>query len=101
MLAGGCNTRITFQEIKRFVEEAGFVNVQVVERKLPMGPWCSDRKLREAGRLAMTSIMEDLGGMSMAVFTRHLHWERDRLEVFLAGVRNEYNERSIHGYWPL
>lgn len=72
-----------------------------MEKKLPMSPWSRNRKLRNAGNFAMMSIMQDLAGMSLAVFTRHLNWERDRLGVFLAGVRNEWSERRIHGYWLL
>jgi hypothetical protein len=101
MLLGGCNMRISALELKTYMEEAGFVNVQTVEVKFPMSPWHRDRKLRNAGGLAMLSMMQDLSGMSLAVFTRFLDWETDRLEVFLAGVKNEWRERGIHGYWKL
>jgi hypothetical protein len=101
LLLDGCNLCIPAQDIKRYMEEAGFVNVQIVETKMPMSPWSRNRKFRDAGQLAMESTLQDLSGMSLAVFTRFLGWERERLEVFLAGVRREWREGGTHGYWNL
>lgn len=89
------------QEVKAHMEEAGFVNVQTVEMKLPMSPWSTEKKLKEAGGFTMLSMMDDLSGMSLAVFTRLLGWDRVELEVFLAHVRKEWKSKLIHGYWPL
>mgnify|MGYP003638624050 CR=1 FL=1 len=83
------------------MEKAGFVNVQSVDLMVPMSPWSEDPKLKDAGLFVMTSMMEDISGMSLAVFTRLLGWERIELELFLAEVRKEWKDKSIHGYWPL
>jgi len=102
MLKGGCNMHGSSQELKQKMEEAGFVNVQTVNMKLPMSPWNkTNRRLREAGGFAMMSMMNDLTGMSLAVFTRLLGWDPVELEVFLAYVKKEWKQGSIHGYWPL
>lgn len=101
MLLGGCNMRGSAQEVKQHMEDAGFVNVGVVEMKLPMSPWNQDKKSKEAGGFAMLSMMEDLSGMSLAVFTRLLGWDPLELEIFLAHVKREWKNKTIHGYWPL
>lgn len=74
MLKGGCEMRCSSQQLKEEMEKAGFVNVQSVDLKLPMSPWNEDPKLKDAGAFAMTSMMDDMSGMSMAVFTRLLGW---------------------------
>ncbi|KAK0120230.1 hypothetical protein ONS95_011636 [Cadophora gregata] len=66
-----------------------------------MSPWSNDPKLRDAGSFVMTSMMEDISGMSLAVFTRLLGWERIDLELFLGEVRKEWKNGNIHGFWPL
>ena len=42
-----------------------------------------------------------LSGLSMALFTRALGWSPAELKVFLAEVRKQMRDRSIHGYWPM
>jgi hypothetical protein len=101
MLKGGCNMHVSASEIKGYMEDAGFVNIGVKEVQLPMSPWSSDKKLKEAGAFCMLSMMDDLSGMSLAVFTRLLGWEKTELEVFLALVKKEWRMKSVHGYWPL
>jgi hypothetical protein len=101
MLVGGCNMRGSAKELKAHMEEARFVNVETVEMKLPMSPWSTEQKLKEAGGFTMLSMMDDLSGMSLAVFTRLLGWDTLELEVFLAHVRKEWKSKHIHGYWPL
>lgn len=101
MLKAGCEMRCASEKLKEEMEKAGFVNVQSVDLMVPMSPWSEDPKLKDAGSFVMTSIMEDISGMSLAVFTRLLGWERIELELFLAEVRKEWKGKSIHGYWPL
>lgn len=48
----------------------------------------------------MLSIIEDLSGMSLAVFTRLLGWNLIELELFLADVKAEWKRKGIHAYWP-
>jgi hypothetical protein len=48
MMLAGCNMSISGQEIGAWMEEAGFINVNVVEMKLPLAPWPKDKKLKDA-----------------------------------------------------
>jgi len=101
MLLGGGNVRVTSQELKQYMEDAGFVNVQTVDLKWPMSPWSSDPKLKEAGEFVKMSITGNVSGLSLAVFTRLLGWSIDELEALLAKVEEEWEREDIHGYWPL
>jgi hypothetical protein len=101
MLKRGCNMHVSASEIRDYMEAAGFVNIGVKEIKLPMSPWSSDKKLKEAGAFCLLSMMDDLSGMSLAIFTRLLGWNRIELELFLTEVKKEWRMKNIHGYWPL
>ncbi|EPQ64714.1 Bgt-2891 [Blumeria graminis f. sp. tritici] len=101
MRAAGRDLCVTAQDIRIAMEESGFINICVHEDVLPMGPWCSDNRLKEAGELIKQSMIEGLGGVSCAVFTRILGWEVLDLELFLEKVRKEWRTKDIHGYWPL
>ncbi|TVY82740.1 Secondary metabolism regulator laeA, partial [Lachnellula suecica] len=101
MAKAGCNMRGSAQELKDHMEDAGFVNVGIVDTKLHMAPWSEDKKFKEVGGFMMLSMMDDISGMSMAVFTRLLGWDPLELEVFLAHVRKEWRNKDIHGYWPM
>lgn len=62
---------VSASEIRDYMEAAGFVNIGVMKVKLPMSPWSSNKKLKEAGAFCL-SMMDDLSGMSLAIFTRLL-----------------------------
>jgi ubiquinone/menaquinone biosynthesis C-methylase UbiE len=100
-MRAGIDMRVSASKLEGYVKDAGFVNVQKVEFKLPIGPWAQDTKLREAGLLALGGMLEGISGLSIAVFTKLLGWSPDELEVLLAKVRSEWKTRSIHQYWPV
>lgn len=37
----------------------------------------------------------------MMLFTQVLGWSPVEVEVLLAGVRSDTNNRDIHAYWPM
>jgi hypothetical protein len=49
----------------------------------------------------MTNLLEGIEGFSVALFTKILGWSRAELEVFLAQVRKDVQNRRIHAYWRL
>jgi ubiquinone/menaquinone biosynthesis C-methylase UbiE len=100
-MMAGIDMRINASKLEGMFKEAGFVNVKKVEFKLPVGPWAKDPKLREAGLLTLGGLLEGISGLSIAVFTKLLGWSPDELEVLLAKVRNEWQKRGVHQYWPM
>jgi hypothetical protein len=102
-LLTGCNMRLPAQQIKSFMEAAGFVNVQTVEMKWPMSPWTwhEDEKLREAGLYMMDCTLKELRGMSLQVFTKLLQWKIEDMDALLARVKEEWLRNDVHAYWPL
>lgn len=53
------------------------------------------------GTWLCTNMSVGLSGISLALFTRALGWEREAVEVFLVDVRKDIKDRSKHSYWPM
>jgi len=100
-LSGGTNLRLKPAELETAMKEAGFVDITVLEFKLPIGLWPVDPKLREAGKFALGSMLAGLHGISVAIFTRFLKWDVEEMEVLLERVRGECKLRAVHCYWPM
>jgi len=98
---GGIDLRIAGSQIKTAMEEAGLTDITVIDYKLPIGVWAADPRLREAGKFALGAMLYGLQGVSLAIFTRFLGWEVLEMEVLLAKVRKEWNQRKVHSYWPI
>lgn len=96
----GSRCRIPSSEMKTFYEEAGFVNVSIVDLKWPVAPWPTDARLKEAGAFLMVSMLDGIMGVSLAVFTRLLGWTLEKIELFLVDVRKEWRQQGVHAYWP-
>lgn len=100
MRRAGYDLNVSADDIAAAMEDAGFINVHVQRKIMPLGPWCPERHLREAGRLVSESLNHGIGGISVAVFTRILGWQVIDLELFLRNVRREIRSRSLHAFWP-
>jgi len=82
---------------KEKMEKAGFNVVQEI-KQLPLNPWPEDPKKKELGAFHLENILESLESYSYAPFTRFLGWSKEELEVFLATLRREVRDTSIHIY---
>ncbi|KEF50943.1 uncharacterized protein A1O9_13005 [Exophiala aquamarina CBS 119918] len=83
---------------KNHLEEAGFVDIQTQVFKAPIGAWPKDRKLRDIGIFLQAQMSRALEAVTLGYFTRALGWSELETKVFLAQVRNEFNDRSQHLY---
>ena len=69
---GGFKLRIAIDEIKAVIEVACFIDIKVIDLKLPIGIWPKDPKLKEAGKFGLVSMLHGLQDISLAIFTRFL-----------------------------
>lgn len=81
-----------------YMREAGFVDI--VEKRYYWGtnPWVRGEKRKLQAAWCQQNLLDGLNAMSMALFTRVLGWSMERIEVLLAGVRNDLKDRKIHAY---
>lgn len=97
----GLNIRVPSTQIKTWMEQAGFEDVTVVDFKLPLGPWSKEKHLREAGNAEAMSLRDNLQGVTLRLWEKGLGRSYEELEVFLVKVRKEFDDKSIHAYFPL
>lgn len=55
---------------KQFVIDAGLKNVVEERYKMPVGPWSSDKKLKEVGQWHLLECFQGIEGWAMALLTR-------------------------------
>lgn len=88
-------------ELKLLFEMAGFINVTVLDFKIPIGLWAKNPKLKRIGKYQKAVLLDGLEAFSLAIFTRFLKWSEPDLLILLAEVRREVSNTSYHWYWPL
>ena len=83
-----------YRDAQNFFVNASMIALNV---EIPMSPWSDDPKLKDAGAFVMSSMMDDMSRMSMAISTRLRGWDPIEPELFLAEVKKEWKSRCIHG----
>ncbi|SMR41418.1 unnamed protein product [Zymoseptoria tritici ST99CH_3D1] len=80
------------------IGEAGFEGL--VERvfKWPIGPWSSDKRLKELGRWNLLNWEEGMEGWCMAPYTRVLGWSPAEVQEWLVNIRKALRDRKAHVY---
>ncbi|KAK1966019.1 methyltransferase domain-containing protein [Colletotrichum sublineola] len=86
---------------KEQLREAGFVNVNEVIFKWPTNEWARHPRHKELGTWSYENAVMGVEGLCIAIFTRVLRWPKEKVDVFLAEVRNDLRNREIHAYWPM
>ncbi|KAH3913942.1 hypothetical protein HBH56_096300 [Parastagonospora nodorum] len=97
----GIVLRTSVETLTSALQKAGFVDCQVFEFKLPIGPWPKSRRLRDAGLLQLSAMLEGIEGLSLRLYTFYAGWSLDELKVLLAKVRTELRDPGCHAYWPV
>lgn len=85
----------------QWMRDAGFINVQNDVFKWPTNPWPKDKKYKTIGMWSLANALDGLEGFTMAYFTRHLGWQPEEVQVFLADVRADQKNKQKHNYWPV
>lgn len=81
------------------LEDAGFEDVQFVQRRVPLGTWPRDPLLKEIGRVFRVQFVEmALEAYSLAMFTRMGGWTNEEAQVLFALVRDELKRNKVHLY---
>ncbi len=78
------------------MKNAGFVNVKEEGAMWAIGPLPKGQKEKQIGRYTQSNLLQGLQGISMAFFTRHLHWSREAVELSLVEVRKELKDANNH-----
>lgn len=88
-------------ELEGYLCDAGFSDVRVVVKKLPLGPWAKDPKKKELGTYGLAVIQEGLRSYGLALFTRQLGMSIEEATALCDRAFGELRRRSVHVYAAL
>lgn len=86
------------KHLKRWYEEAGFVDVQERVFRAPIGRWEEEPHRKDLGHWWVENWKLGLQGFSLALLTRGMSWSPEQVEVFLVGVRKSFEDPNVHAY---
>lgn len=95
---GDMSWRITGGKLRSQLVEAGLVNMQVGEFKIPIGKWPIDGKMREAGAFQVVAMLEGIRGLTMTLRTRLLGWTAEHVESELEKVKDQSRGKGVYSY---
>ncbi|QPC79169.1 hypothetical protein HYE68_009921 [Fusarium pseudograminearum] len=78
--------------------EAGFVNLQVTDFKVPVGGWAKDINLQRVGQFHRAGIENDLQGYTLMTWQKVFGSPGDEYQLFLMQMRQALRDKNVHGY---
>lgn len=96
-MQGACDPHLVVKQMS----EAGFVNIQLKNFKMPIGPWPKDPKKKECGMYGMINLLDGISGLSAKIFPDLLAYSQQDLQMLLFECREEVLRREIHSYYPI
>jgi hypothetical protein len=84
-------------QYKNYLHDAGFVNIQEVHYKWPIGYWSTDEELKEIGTWSKMNLDEALEAISMNLLTS-CGMTSQEVELLLLDVRKDMKRKDIHAY---
>ncbi|KAK4168861.1 Demethylmenaquinone methyltransferase [Cladorrhinum sp. PSN259] len=88
-------------QLKRWMEEIGFVDVKEVVYKIPLSGWAKEGRTKSVGMLWQRNLLDGLSGFSLGLFSKFLEKTVEEIEVSLVNVRKSLLDRRIHAYHKL
>lgn len=86
-------------DIKTWMMEAGYVDIQEHVSKIPIGPWPRDDRLKKIGGAWLKNWMAGFQGFTYKLFgSDGLDWSREEIEVNLSEVRKAVLMKDVHSY---
>ncbi|PGG97149.1 hypothetical protein AJ79_09330 [Helicocarpus griseus UAMH5409] len=82
--------------LKKWVEDAGFINVKEEVHNFPIGLWPKDKTMKEIGAFMAIQYTEGVEAFTIQPFTNVLGWKPEEVQVFNAQVRSDIKRKDIH-----
>ena len=83
------------------MRDVGFKDIVELKFKWPINEWPKDKRAKQLGLWQQTNFLDGLTGFTYASHTRILGWSKEEVEVFLAKVRKDINNKGMHTYLPM
>ncbi|RSM17901.1 hypothetical protein CDV31_003327 [Fusarium ambrosium] len=96
----GRSFTIVEDEVQRKgMKEAGFVNIEERNFKVPIGGWPHDPKQKEIGRYAQATLEQDIEGYVLFMANTVEGWSKEEVEVYIRLLRRELHSGKMHPYY--
>jgi hypothetical protein len=82
---------------KRWMEEAGFVDVEEKNFFWPINQWAKGQYFKELGGFFQQDVLNGIEGMSLKVMGS-LGWTAEQIREFLVDVRKDINDPAMTAY---
>jgi len=83
---------------KKCIEEAGFVDVQVRDIKMPLGGWPQDPKSKQIGQFSRLAFELDMEGYVLYMWSSVMGWSPEEIQLYLAHLRRQLRDKSVHAW---
>lgn len=83
------------------MQDVGLVDVQQCNFVWPTNTWPKDKFMKQLGFRTMISCTDGMEGLCLALLMRGLGWKKEEVDVFVALVKNDFENRDIHAYIPM
>ncbi|KAF8544005.1 putative TAM domain methyltransferase [Trichophaea hybrida] len=94
----GRPSHILGSTLSEYLENSGFVDVQVTKVKMPFGSWPKEPRLKKIGRMAVLGCLTGFNAYGLAVFTRVLGMNKEQAERQCQEAFSAITDRNTHMY---
>lgn len=88
-------------QMKKHMEEAGFVDIVEKKLKVPLHGWAKDPKLQQAGLLFQMAVDESLEGLNTYLLVEILGWQLEEALVLISKMRQESRKVTNFHWFPM
>ena len=90
----------TKELLRSLLEDAGFVDVKVVEAKQPLAPWAKDKEAKKTGAMVLLASQTGFEAYGMACFTRVLGYSEEKARELCQDAISASRNKNYHLYTP-
>lgn len=84
--------------MEKYIQDAGFVNIQHQKMRVPFGTWPADPKEREVGAFQLLAAESAFEAYGYGLLTRSLGMDIDEVKQLIKLARTESRSRKVHSY---
>lgn len=88
-------------KLKRWYEQAGFVDVHEEIFRIPINSWAKDPRFKMLGKFFNLNMNAGVYAWTVEYFVTALQWTPLEVEVYLARLRTAMADKSLHAYYKM